>query len=98
MLLKNAGSQISFNSVASNTYAAIIIGHVEAGIVRKPFISPLSTPVMAFTCPLQSEALVVSGQWKPMQWHANHLSSPQKNGDELFKQTGTNPLQYSNVN
>ena len=72
MPLKNAGSQIAFTSIASNTYAAIIVGHVEAVFVRKHYISPLSTPVTAFTCPLQSEALVVSGLWKPTQWHASH--------------------------
>ena len=54
MPLKNAGSQIAFTSVASNMYAAIIVGHVEAGLVQKHCISPLSTPVTAFTCPLQS--------------------------------------------
>ena len=65
--LKKAGSQIAFTSVASNTYAAIIVGHVEAGLVQKHYISPLSTLVTAFMCPLQSEALVVSGQWKLTQ-------------------------------
>ena len=78
MQLKNAGSQIAFTSVASSTYAAIIVRHVEAGLVRKHYISPLSTPLTAFTCPLQSEALVVSGQWKPTKRHASHLSSLQK--------------------
>ena len=29
MLLKNAASQIAFTKIASNTYAAIIVGHVE---------------------------------------------------------------------
>ena len=71
---KNSGSQIAFTSVASNRYAAIIV----AGLVRKHYFTPLSTPVTAFTCPLQSEALVVSEQWKPTQWHASHYSSPQK--------------------
>ena len=66
------GSQIAFTSITSNTYVAIIIGHVEAGLVQKHYISSLSMPVMVFTCQLQSKALVVSGQWKPMQWHASH--------------------------
>ena len=78
MPLKNSGSQIAFTSVASNTYATIIVGYVEAGLIRKHYISPLSMPVAVFTCPLQSEVLVVSGEWKPMQWHASHKSSPQK--------------------
>ena len=72
MPLKNAGSRIVFTSIASNTYAAIIVGHVEVGLVQKNYISPLSMLVMAFTSPLQSEALLVSGQWKPTQWHAGH--------------------------
>ena len=67
MPLKNAGSQIAFTSIASNTYAAIIVGHVEVGLVQKHYISPLSTPVTAFAFPLQSEALVISGKWKLMQ-------------------------------
>ncbi|KAJ8893118.1 hypothetical protein PR048_005701 [Dryococelus australis] len=29
----------------------------------------------ALTCPLQSEAFVVSGQWKQTQWHVRHQSS-----------------------
>ena len=61
MTLKNAGSQIAFTSAASNMYAAIIVGHVEEGLVQKHYISPLSMPVMAFTCPVQFEVLVVSG-------------------------------------
>ena len=61
MPLKNVDSQIAFTSVASNTYAAITVGHVEAGLVRKHHILPLSMPVTVFMCPLQSEALVVSG-------------------------------------
>ncbi|KAJ4426366.1 hypothetical protein ANN_27180 [Periplaneta americana] len=72
MLLNNAGSQIAFTTVVTNTYAAIIVGQVEEGLVRKHYILPLSMPVMVFTCPLQSEALVVSGQWKLMQQHASH--------------------------
>ena len=52
--------------------------HVEAGLVQKFYILPLSMPVMTFTCPLQSEVLVVSGQWELMQWHASHQTSPQK--------------------
>ena len=84
--------KIAFTSVAPNKYAAIVIGHVEAGLIQKHYILPLSTPVPAFTCPLQSEALVVFGQWKPTQW----LQSS-KDSDELLKQTGPNPLQYSNV-
>ena len=72
MLLKNAGSQNAFTSIALNTYAAIIVGHVEAELVQKQYILPLRMPVKAFTCPLQSEALLVSGQWKPTQWHASH--------------------------
>ena len=63
--------KIVFTSVVSNTHAVIIVGHVEAGLIRKHYISPLSTPVTAFTCPLLSEALVVSGQWKQMQLHAS---------------------------
>ena len=78
MSLKNAAYQIKFTSVASNTYAAIIVGHVEARLVRKHYISSLSTPVKAFKYPLLSEALVVSGQWKPTQWHESHYSSTQK--------------------
>ncbi|KAJ8878666.1 hypothetical protein PR048_019251 [Dryococelus australis] len=36
-------------------------------------------PATAFTCPLLSEVfVVVSGQWKPTQWHACHQSSPQQ--------------------
>ena len=72
MPMKNADSQIALTSIASNTYAAIIVGHVEMGLNQKHYILPLRTPVMAFTCPLQSEALVVSRQWKPMQCHASH--------------------------
>ena len=68
MPLKNAGSQIAFTSITLNTYA----GLVEVGLILKHYISPLSMPVTVFTYPLQSEALVVSGQWKPTQWHANH--------------------------
>ncbi|KAJ4449526.1 hypothetical protein ANN_00927 [Periplaneta americana] len=59
--------RITFTPVASNTYAAIIVEQVEAGLVRKHYILLLSTPVKAFTCPLQSETLVVSGHWKPTQ-------------------------------
>jgi hypothetical protein len=34
----------------------IIVGQVEAGIIRKHYIMPLSTPVMAFMCQLQSDS------------------------------------------
>ena len=63
MPLKNADSLIAFTSVASNTYADIIVGHVEADLVRKHFSSPLSTPVTAFTFPFESEALVAGRSW-----------------------------------
>ena len=66
-------------------HSAIIVGHVEAGLVRKHYISPLSTPVTAFTCPLQSEALVVSEKWKPDAIAYEPLIQPLKNGDDLLK-------------
>ena len=74
MPLKNADSQIAFTSVASNTYAAIIVGRVEVELIWKHYISPLSMPLIAFTCPLQSEALMVFGQWKPT--HGMWTTSP----------------------
>ncbi|KAJ8886044.1 hypothetical protein PR048_012250 [Dryococelus australis] len=63
MLLRDAGCQIAVTTVASNTYAAIAVGQLEAGLVRKHHILSLSTPVTAFTCLLWSEDFVVSGQW-----------------------------------
>ncbi|KAJ8874070.1 hypothetical protein PR048_024911 [Dryococelus australis] len=51
--LHKAGCHIS---LASNTYVAIMVGLVEARLVRKHYILPLSTPATAFTCSLQSEA------------------------------------------
>ncbi|KAJ8897047.1 hypothetical protein PR048_002393 [Dryococelus australis] len=74
----NAGCQIAVTTLASNTYATITVGQVEAGLVRKLSIVPLSTPATAFTCQLQSEAFVVSGQWQLMQLYAYHQSSPQQ--------------------
>ena len=57
MPLNYAGSQIVFTAIA-----AFILGTVKAGIIRKLYILPLSTPVTVFTCPLQTEVFVVSGQ------------------------------------
>ncbi|KAJ8898412.1 hypothetical protein PR048_003772 [Dryococelus australis] len=70
MLVHIAICQIAVTMVACNTYAAITVGQVEVGLVRKHYILLHSMPGMAFTCPLQSEAFVVSGLWKQMQWHA----------------------------
>ncbi|KAJ8898272.1 hypothetical protein PR048_003632 [Dryococelus australis] len=72
--LHNAGCQIAVATVASNTYAALTVEQFEAGLVREHYILPLSTPATAFMCPLQSETCVVSGQWKPTQWHTCHQS------------------------
>ncbi|KAJ8888810.1 hypothetical protein PR048_008302 [Dryococelus australis] len=94
----NADRQIEVNTVVSKTYAAITAGQVEAGLVRKHYILPINTPVTAFTCPLQSEAFVVSGQWKPTQWYAyhEHQSSQQETALNC-RQTGPHPLQCSSV-
>ena len=64
MPLNNAALQVALTTVPSDTYAAITVGHVEAGLVRKDDISPLGTPQTVFTCPLQPEELVLSGQWQ----------------------------------
>ncbi|KAJ8871417.1 hypothetical protein PR048_027734 [Dryococelus australis] len=78
MSLHSAGCQIAVTTVASNTYGAIKIEQVEARLVRKQNMLRLSTSATAFTCTLQSEAFVVSGQRNPTQWHAYHQSSPQQ--------------------
>ena len=62
MPLNITGLQIAFTTVVSNVYAIIIVGKVEAGLVRKHYILPLSIPVTVFVCPLLSEALLVSEQ------------------------------------
>ena len=62
MPLNNGGAQIRFTTVASKPYAAIIVEQLEGEVLRKDYILPLRTPVEVFKCPLQSEALVVSGQ------------------------------------
>ncbi|KAJ8866790.1 hypothetical protein PR048_032651 [Dryococelus australis] len=56
MPLHSVGCQIEVTTAVFNTYAAITVGEVEAGHVRKHYIFPLSTSATAFTCPLQSEA------------------------------------------
>ena len=77
MLLNNAGSQIVLTT--SSTYSAIIVGQAEVELVRKHILL-LSTFTQAFTFPLQSEALVVSG-------HRNAMAcktpvQPSKHGNE----------------
>ena len=62
MPLKNAGCQISFTSVASNTYAAIIVGHVEVGLVRKHYISPVWGVGSLWT--MEAEAMVCESALK----------------------------------
>ena len=98
MPLKNAGSQIAFTSVVSNTYAAIIIGHVETGPVRKHYISPVSTPVQW----QRSCAHCSLRRWSLWTMEADTMAceplvQPSKDGDELLTQTGPNLLQYFNV-
>lgn len=92
MLLNNAGSQIAFTTVGSNTYAAIIVGQIGlAGLVRKHYILPLSTPVTVFTCPLQSET---GGFWtmEDDAMACEPLVLPSKDGDEPLTQTDPHPL------
>ena len=47
MPLKNVGPKIAA-TVASNTYAAVIAGQVEAKLARKHYILPFNMPVTVF--------------------------------------------------
>ena len=93
MPLKNAGSQIAFTSIASNTYAAIIVGHVEAGLVwvTQHASDGIHMPITVWS---------IGGLWT-METDAmacKPLVQSSKDGNELLKQIGPNPLQFSNVN
>jgi hypothetical protein len=59
------GSQISFTTIASNTYVASNVKQVETGLIWKHYILLLRLPVIAFTCPLQPEAswFLDNGNW-----------------------------------
>ena len=83
-----------FTSVASNIYAVIIVGNVDAGHVRKHYISPLSTPQCrrSRACSLRRWRSLGNGSRR----NGLRASSP-NDSDELLKQTDPNPLQYSNV-
>ena len=89
MPLKNAGSQIAFTSVASNTYAVIIVGHVEAALVQK---------TLYFATQHASDGVHVPiAVWGVGALWTMEADAVAKYGDELLKQTGRNPLQYSYV-
>ena len=78
MQLNKADSQIVFTTVVSNTYTTISVGKVEAQLIQKHSILTLNLPVMVFIYPLQSEAQVVSGQWKPKKGMQDNSPVPKR--------------------